>query len=57
MVKNAIAAHSINPDNIEAEIRKKLLPQYFDKLGGLDKAKELIEQIVHIVRVGKIKNQ
>lgn len=57
VVKNAVAAHSINPDNIEAEIRQKLLPHFFDKLRGLDKAKALIDQIVHIVRVGNNKNQ
>jgi len=35
-VRNAVASNSINPDNIEAEIRQKLLPHYFERLGGLD---------------------
>ena len=52
VVRDAVASHSINPENIVAEIRNRLLPRYFELLGGLDQAKALIEQIVHIVRVG-----
>ncbi len=49
-VENAVKTHSINPGNIEGEIRKQLLPHYFKVLGGLDAAKSLIEEVVTIVR-------
>jgi len=56
IITNAIAEHSINPQNIESEIRKKLLPMIFGeckKVGaGMDQAKAMIEKIVQIVRVG-----
>lgn len=56
IITNAIAEHSINPQNIESEIRKKLLPMIFaecKKVGsGMDQAKAMIEKIVQIVRVG-----
>jgi type I restriction enzyme R subunit len=51
-VDNAVQIHSINPGNIEAEIRKSLLPRYFRFLGGLDAANGLIDQIVTIVKAG-----
>ena len=57
VVREAVASHSINPENIVAEIRSKLLPRYFELLGGLDKAKALIEQVVHIVRVGTSRDE
>lgn len=50
-VKSAVAEHSVNPPNIEAEIRRALLPRLFD-LMGLDHAKEVIEQVIQITRVG-----
>src|SRR3546814_19400730 len=37
-VESAIAENSMNPDNIEAAIRKSLLPRLFD-LTGLEQAK------------------
>lgn len=52
VVSNAVASFSINPANIEAEIRKQLLPRYFKALGGLDKAQALVDRIVEIVRLG-----
>ncbi|PCI94118.1 DEAD/DEAH box helicase, partial [Candidatus Aerophobetes bacterium] len=56
IITNAIAEYSINPQNIETEIRKKLLPMIFGeckKVGsGMDQAKAMIERIVQIVRVG-----
>jgi len=56
IITNAIAEHSINPQNIESEIRKNLLPMVFGeckKVGsGMDQAKAMIEKIVQIVRVG-----
>jgi type I restriction enzyme R subunit len=54
-VENAVKTHSINPGNIEGEIRKQLLPHYFKVLGGLEAAKSLIEEIVAIVRAGRTK--
>ena len=56
IITNAVAEHSINPQNIEAEIRKKLLPLIFaecKKIGsGMDQAKAMIERIVQVVREG-----
>ena len=50
-VRNAVAENSLNPQNIEAAIRKALLPDLF-ALMGLEKAKEVIEQVIHITRLG-----
>ena len=50
-VKQAVAEHSVNPQDIEAEIRRGLLPRLF-KLIGLDHAKEVIERVIQITRVG-----
>lgn len=52
VVQEAVATHSINPANVEAAIRKALLPRYFRELGGLDKATELVDKIVEVVRLG-----
>ncbi len=56
IITNAIAEHSINPQNIEAEIRKNLLPMIFGeckKVGaGMDQAKAMIERVVQVVREG-----
>ena len=41
IVENAVKTHSINPGNIEGEIRKQLLSHYFKVLGGLDAVKSL----------------
>jgi type I restriction enzyme R subunit len=55
-VETSVAEHSINPQNIEAEIRKKLLPKMFNVCkahgGGMDQAKRIVESIVQITRVG-----
>lgn len=50
-VNNAVAENSLNPQNIEAAIRKALLPTLF-ALAGLDKAKAITERIVEITRIG-----
>ncbi len=56
IITNAVAEHSINPQNIEAEIRKKLLPLIFAECkeigSGMDQAKAMIERIVQVVREG-----
>ncbi|MGO4513758.1 type I restriction endonuclease subunit R [Bradyrhizobium sp. 2TAF36] len=50
-VRSAIAEYSLNPQNIEAQIRKELLPRLYDLI-GLDKAKDVIERVIQITRVG-----
>ncbi len=55
-VEASVSEHSINPQNIEADIRKKLLPRMFQECkaigGGMDQAKKIVEMIVQITRVG-----
>ncbi len=55
-VMSSVAENSINPQNIEADIRKKLLPQMFRECksigSGMDQAKKIVEMIVQITRVG-----
>jgi len=46
-----VAENSLNPQNIEAAIRKGLLPLLFTAM-GLDRAKQVVEQVVQITRVG-----
>lgn len=56
LVIRAVAEYSINPQNIEAEIRKHLLPIVFSQCknvgAGIDQAKSIVELVVQIVRVG-----
>ena len=56
VVRTAVAENSLSPQSIEAAIRKGLLPLLFGKL-GLDRAKEAVEQIVQITRLGVGKAQ
>ncbi|ELV8577069.1 type I restriction endonuclease subunit R [Vibrio vulnificus] len=55
-VETSVAENSINPQNIEADIRKKLLPRMFQECkaigGGMDQAKKIVEMIVQITRIG-----
>jgi len=51
VVRNAVAENSLNPQNIEAAIRKGLLPLLFSSL-GLDNAKQVVEQVIQITRIG-----
>lgn len=51
VVRNAVAENSLNPQNIEAAIRKGLLPLLFINL-GLENAKKVVEQVIHITRLG-----
>ena len=51
VVRDAVAENSLNPQNIEAAIRKGLLPLLFGSL-GLDNAKLVVEQVIQITRVG-----
>ena len=56
MVETSVAEHSINPQNIENDIRKKLLPLLFKECkavgAGMDQAKAMVEWVVKITRVG-----
>ena len=58
LVNIAVAENSINPQNIEADIRKKLLPLIFKEckvLGaGMDQAKGIVEMVVQITRIDLI---
>ncbi len=51
VVRDAVAENSLNPANIETAIRKALLPRLFN-LMGLEKAKAVIESVIHIARIG-----
>lgn len=56
LVETSVAENSISPQNIEADIRQKLLPILFKEckeLGaGMDQAKSIIETVIKIIRVG-----
>lgn len=56
VVNTVVAENSINPQSIDSELRKALLPTLFQRckqLGeGMDQAKAIVEGIVQIVRVG-----
>ncbi|TRW48928.1 type I restriction endonuclease subunit R [Aliidiomarina halalkaliphila] len=58
IVSQSVAENSINPRNIEADIRKRLLPLIFAECkslgGGIDQAKRIVESVVQIVRVGRL---
>ena len=58
IVSQSVAENSINPNNIEADIRKKLLPKIFAECkavgGGIEQAKKIVEAIVQVVRVGQL---
>jgi type I restriction enzyme R subunit len=51
VVRTAVAENSLSPQGIEAAIRKGLLPLLFGRL-GLDRAKEAVEHVVQITRLG-----
>jgi type I restriction enzyme R subunit len=51
IVNRSIAEHSLSTQDIEASIRNGLLPRLF-KLVGMERAKEIIELVLQITRVG-----
>jgi len=55
VVDRAVAENSLNPQNIEAQIRKGLLPLLFKQI-GMERAKSVVEHIVQITRVGLAKD-
>ncbi|TFF76257.1 type I restriction endonuclease subunit R [Aeromonas taiwanensis] len=56
VVDASVAEHSINPQNIEAGIRKQLLPRMFHECkaigSGMEQAKKIVEMVVQITRAG-----
>ena len=50
-VRKAVSENSLNAQGIEAAIRQSLLPQLYAE-HGLDRAKEMIDRIVEITRIG-----
>ena len=56
IVSKAVAEHSINPQNIEAEIRKHAMVAAFTQCkqvgAGIDHAKRIVEALIQITRVG-----
>ncbi|NQZ13000.1 MAG: type I restriction endonuclease subunit R, partial [Algicola sp.] len=51
IVNAAVVENSLNPQNIENDIRKALLPTLFSAI-GLEKAKTVVESVVNITRIG-----
>lgn len=55
-VNIAVAENSVNPQNIDAAIRKRLLPRVFQQCkragAGVDQAKRIVESIVQVTRIG-----
>jgi type I restriction enzyme R subunit len=54
VVNRAVAENSLNPVGIEQDVRKTLLPRLFNLI-GLDKAKEMLDEVVQILRNGVAK--
>jgi type I restriction enzyme R subunit len=56
LVETSVAEHSISPQNIETDIRQKLLPMIFKECktvgAGMDQAKAIVESVIKITRVG-----
>ena len=51
IVRTAVAENSLSPQNIEAAIRKAVLPLIFASM-GLDAARAVAEQVIQITRIG-----
>lgn len=56
VVEDSVEENSINPQNIESDIRKNLLPMLFKQCkaagAGMDQANAMVEWIVQITRIG-----
>lgn len=50
-INDAVAENSLNSQNIEAAVRKNLLPILFKEI-GLDAAKKVIEKLIHVTHLG-----
>lgn len=53
VVTDLVGEHSVNPDNLEAAIRKALLPRLFKQI-GMDSARTVLDSIMQTVRVGVV---
>lgn len=53
-VNRAVAENSLNPAAIEQDVRQNLLPQLFQRV-GLDAAKQILDDVVQIIRNGVAK--
>ena len=51
VVRQSVAEYSINPQEIENQIKLGLLPLLFNDV-GLDKAQAIITEVIHITRLG-----
>ena len=51
VVRDAVAEYSINPQEIENQIKLGLLPLLFNDL-GLDNAQAIIDEVIQITRLG-----
>ncbi|MET0106067.1 MAG: type I restriction endonuclease subunit R [Sedimenticola sp.] len=51
VVTDLVGEHSVNPDNLEAAIRKALLPKLFKRI-GMDRAKTVLDSVMQTVRIG-----
>ena len=51
VVRNAVAEYSINPQEIENQIRVGLLPMLFQDI-GVEKAQAIITEVIQITRLG-----
>lgn len=51
IVVDAVAENSLNPQNIETAIRKKVLPLLFKRI-GLERAKDVCERIIEVTKFG-----
>lgn len=54
VVDDQVAQHSVNPANLEAAIRKSLLPALFKRI-GMDRARAVLDHVIQIVRVGLVR--
>ncbi|MFB9147168.1 type I restriction endonuclease subunit R [Halomonas alkalicola] len=52
LVDQQVAMNTLNPQDIEAGIRRELLPSLFKRF-GLEQAKAIIDDVIQIVRVGR----
>ena len=55
MVQTSVAENSLNPANVEAAIRKTVLPRLF-ALTGLDLARAITDQVVETARLGLVRD-
>lgn len=51
ILDQAIAEHSLSTQDMEASVRQQLLPRLFTLI-GMDKAREVIDLVLQIARVG-----